>query len=78
MKVMHITLDSWHSQFDPEGWKQDPDGLGSDMLEDNLGGGDEEILGQINGTPIKESATEKGDTKTFREAQRWFYELQVL
>ena len=37
MKVMHITLDSWRPHQDPEGWKQDPNGLVSDMSEDNLG-----------------------------------------
>ena len=44
MKGMHITLDSWRLHRDYEGWKQDPDGMGSDLLEDNLGGDAEKVF----------------------------------
>ena len=57
MKVMHITLDSWRPHQDPEGWKQDPNGLVSDMSEDNLGAEVQETLGQVTGTPSKGNAT---------------------
>ena len=56
LKVMNINLDSWRPHQDPEGWKQDPYGLDSYLSVDNLGGEDEEALGQITGTPIKGGA----------------------
>ena len=31
MKVMHLTLDYWLPYRDPEGWKQDVDGLDIDL-----------------------------------------------
>ena len=58
MKVMHITLDSWLPHRYPEKLKQDPDGLNSDLSEDNLVGEAKESLGQITGTPSKGDATE--------------------
>ena len=33
---------------------------------------------QITGAPVKGSDAEKGEPKTVRAAQRWFYDLQVL
>ena len=56
LKGMNINLDSWLPHRDPEGWKQDPYGLDSYLSVDNLGGEDEEALGQITGTPIKGGA----------------------
>ena len=56
---MHLTLDSWCPHRDSEGWKQKPDGLDSDLSEDNVGGDTEEALGQITGSTIKEGAAEK-------------------
>ena len=53
MKVMSLTLDSWRPNRYPEGWKQDPGGMGGDMLDNILGGEAEEALGQINGTSRK-------------------------
>ena len=75
---MHITLDSWRPHRDSTGRKQDPYGLDSDISEDNLGGDYEEDLGQITGSPSKGDAVEKGEHKTVRSAQRWFYNLQVI
>ena len=56
MKGMHLTLDFWHPHRDPEGWKQDPYGLDSDLLEDSLGSEYEDDLVQITGTLIKGNA----------------------
>ena len=66
MKGMHLTLGSWRPHQDSEGQKEDPDGLYSDLLEDNLGGEAEEYLGQINGSPSKGYAAEKGEPNTVR------------
>ena len=71
-------MDSWRPHQDPEGWKQDPDRLDSDLSEDNLGGEVEESLCQITGTPRKGAAAEKGEPNSVREAQRWFSNLQVI
>ena len=60
MKGMNLTLESWRPHWYPEGYKQDPDVLGSDLSEENLGGEYEEDLGKITGTPNKGEATEKG------------------
>ena len=78
MKGMHLTLDSWHPNGYPEGWKHDPYGLDNDLSEDNLGGEAEEALGQITGMPSKGASEGKGELKTFRSVQRWFYDFQVL
>ena len=51
VKVMHLTLDSWYPNHDPEGWKYDPYGLYRDNSEDNFGGESEEALGEITGMP---------------------------
>ena len=56
MKGMHLNLDSCHQYWYPEGWKQDPYGLGIDLTEDNLGVEAEEDLVQIYGTPIEGAA----------------------
>ena len=78
VKIMHLALEYLRPHWYPEGWKQDPDGLYSDLSEDNLGGEAEEALVQNTGTPRKGSNAEKGEPKTVREAQRWFSDLQVL
>ena len=78
LKVMHPNLDYWIPHRDYEGWKQDPDGMDSDLSEDNLGDEAGESLGKITGSPSKGDAAEKGEPKTVRSAQRWFSELQVL
>ena len=78
LRLIHLTLDYWHPYQYSEGWKQDPDVLDSDPSEDNLEGEVEEALGQITGIPSKGDAAEKGQPKTFRSAQHWFSELQVL
>ena len=75
---MHLTLDSLLLNQDPKVWKRDPDGMESDIPEDNLEGKADEALDQITGTPSKVDAAEKGEPKTFIVAQRWFYELQVI
>ena len=75
---MHLNLYYWNPYRDSEEWKKYTDGLDSDLSEDNLGGEAEEDLGQITGTPIKGNAEEKGELKTVRAAQRWFYGLQVI
>ena len=75
LKGMHLTWDYWRPHWDSEGWKQDPDGMDSDLSEDNLGDEIEEYLVQINGSPSKGDATEKWEPKTVREAQHWFSEL---
>ena len=72
------TLESWLPHRDSEGWKHDLDGIGSDILEDNLGGEAEEAMGQITGTPNNGDVAEKGEPKTVRAAQRWFSDLQVI
>ena len=69
---MNLTLDYWRPHQDPEVWKHDPDGLYGDISEDNLVGEAEEALGQINGSPSKGDAAEKGEPKTARAAQHWF------
>ena len=56
LKVIHLTLDSWCPHMGSEGWKQDLDGLNSDLSEDNLGGEAEEYLGQTTGLPSKGDA----------------------
>ena len=71
---MHLTLDSWCPYWDYEGRKQDPYGLVSDLSEDNFGGEAEEALGKITVSPRNEDATEKGEPKTVRAAQHWFYD----
>ena len=48
------------------------------MPEDNLRGESEEDLCHITGTPRNGAATEKGEPKMVRAAQRWIYGLQVL
>ena len=78
MKGIHLTLDSWSPHWEPERCRQDPYGLDIDISEDNLGGEAEEYLGQINGTPRKGDAAEKGEPKTVIAAQRCFSDLQVL
>ena len=77
LKGIHIALDSWRPHRYPEGWKQEPDGLYSDLLEDKLGDEAEEALDQITGTPRKGAAIKKGEPKTVRAVQRWFSDLQV-
>ena len=54
LKGINLTLDSWQPHWDPEGCKRDPDVLGGDLTEENLGGESEGYLVQINGTPKKE------------------------
>ena len=56
MKVMHLALDSCRPNQDPEGWKQYPYGLDSDLSEGNLVGEAEEYFFQITGSPSKEDA----------------------
>ena len=75
---MHLALDSWCPYWDSEVWKRGSDGLDSDLSEDNLGGEAEEYLGRITGSPSKGDASEKGEPKTARAAQRWFSDLLVL
>ena len=75
---MHLTFESWHPNRYLKGWKQDPYGLVIDLSEDHLGGEAEEYLVQINKIPSKGSPAEKGEPKTFRVAQHWFYGLQVF
>ena len=75
LRGIHITLDSWRPHRDSEGWKQDPDGLYSDMSGNNLGGEAEEALVQITGIPSKGGAAEKGEPKMVRSAQHWFSDL---
>ena len=53
---MHLALASCHPHGDSSRWKQDPDGLDSDMSEDNLVGEAEEALGQNTGSSIKGGA----------------------
>ena len=60
LKVIHITLEYWRLYWDSEEWKQDPDGLDSDLSEDKLGGKVEEDLLQITGMPSKGDTAEKG------------------
>ena len=43
-----------------------------------MGGEAEEYLGQINGSPSKGYAAEKGEPNTVRASKRLFYDLQVL
>ena len=38
LKGMNLALESCHSHQDPEGWEQDPYGLGGDLVDDNLVG----------------------------------------
>ena len=78
MKVMHLTLESWQPHQDPIVWKQDPDGLESDLSEDNLVGEAEEYLGKITGMPRKGAVAEKGKPNTVRAAQHCFYDLQFI
>ena len=56
LKVMHLTLDYWRPHQDPEGWKQDPGGLDSNLAYENLGDDTEEALSKINGMFRKEAA----------------------
>ena len=37
-KGMNLTMESWSPYRDSEVWKQEPDGMVSDIPEDNLGG----------------------------------------
>ena len=46
--------------------------------EDNLVGKFKEDLGQVNGTPRKGVAVEKGEPKTVRAAQCWLYDLKLI
>ena len=78
LKGMDIILYFWCPHRDPEGWKQDPGGLGSDILEDNFVGDSEETLIQITGTPSEGGAAEKGQPNTVRSSQHWFYYKQVI
>ena len=57
MKGIHLTLESWRPHREPEGWKQEPDGLEGDLADDNFGGEAEEALGKINGTSRKGPAS---------------------
>ena len=58
---MHLALEYWLPNQDPERFKEDPYGLDSDISEDNLGGEAEEYLVQITVIPSKGYATEKGE-----------------
>ena len=69
LKGKYITLESWSLHWDPEGLKLDPDGLVSDLSEDNFGCDDEEASGGITGTPISDEAVEKSEPKMVRSAQ---------
>ena len=75
---MNLALASCHPHGDSSRWKQDPDGLDSDMSEDNLGGEAKEALVQITGFPSKWDATEKCEPKTVKAAQHLSSDLQVL
>ena len=77
-KGMNLTLDYWFPHRDSEGWKQDPDGRGSDISEDNLEVEAQEASGQITGMTSKGDSAEKGEPKTVRAEQHWFSDLQVL
>ena len=71
MKVMHLTLDSWRPHWDSEGRKKDPDGLDSDLSEDNLGDDVEEDLIQITGSSSKGDAAEKGGRMARQDVGPW-------
>ena len=43
-----------------------------------MGGEAELALVQITGTPSKGDVTKKGEPKTVRSAQPWFYDSQVI
>ena len=60
LKGMYLNLDSWSPHREYEAWKLDPDGMNSDLLEDNLGGKSEEALRKITGLPRKGDSAEKG------------------
>ena len=77
LKGMHISLDSWSPYWDPEGSKQDPDGLIIDLSEDNFGGDAEEFLGKVTGMSIRGAAAEKGRPKMVRAAQVFFSDIQI-
>ena len=53
MKGMHPTLDSWLPHRDSEGRKQDPDGLDSDLSEDNLGVRMRKLWGKLLDCPAR-------------------------
>ena len=71
-------MESWSPYRDSEVWKQEPDGMVSDLPEDNLGGESQEALDQINGMPSKGDVAENGEPKTFIAAQEQFSDLHFL
>ena len=79
MKENNITLESWYTHHNSEGWKKNPGNVMEGILADNRSGSEvEEALCQMDKIPRKGVTTKKGQPKNVRSAKLWTEDLQVL